>query len=379
MSKRVDGAILTLTGYFNYGNVLQRYALQEFLRQNGYNFVSYVDPYSAPRDMYRVGKRIKLKTPLRAVKRFLNYQKPYWHIPSYGMLYPEARGWENIINFVNKNIWIKSFNLNDNYKNYIVGSDQVWRNWWNDREILGYYFFNFLKGRKANLVSYAASFGKDKIDEVMSHDDAEYIKPYIEEFNAISVREKSGIKMIKEAWDVDDVLEVVDPTLLLDESNYSKLIDQSDVKYEKIQPIFTYVLGETSEINELIRKVQATRRQAITKMRAHGGAENDILPSVELWLKGFRDAELVITNSFHGMMFSILNNTDFIIIGREDGGLSRIKDFLSKYGLEGRFVNEGSLDAYDNSRLKLIDWENVNKKLKHDRKESGDWLLASLK
>lgn len=377
-SVKADGAILTLTGYFNYGNILQRYALQKFLQKNNLNFVSYVDPYSAPRDMYPIDRRIKLKTPLRFVKRFLNYQKPYWYIPKYGDIYPEAHNLENIINFVDNNILIKPFDPNDNYNNYIVGSDQIWRNWWNDREKLGYYFLNFLKGRKANRVSYAASFGEGSIDMVMSADDIEYIKPYIEEFDSISVRERSGIDIIKNAWGISRVNEVVDPTLLLEASDYSELIEKSDVKYEKIQPIFTYILGETPEVKGFVRKIQDERQQAVTKIRAHAGSENDILPPVELWLKGFRDAELVITNSFHGMMFSIINNTDFIIIGREVGGLSRIKDFLSKYNINGRFVSESGIKKFNTTKLKKINWEEVNRKLKASRKQSGDWLLDSL-
>lgn len=379
-SKRVhaDGAILTLTGYFNYGNVLQRYALQKFLQKSGYSFVSYVDPYSASRDIYRVSRKARLKTPLRALKRLLRRQRPYWYKPKYGDIYPEAHRIENIINFVNKNIFVKQFDPRDNYKNYIVGSDQVWRDWWGNREISGYYFLNFLKGRKANRIAYAASFGKDKIEEVMNKDTVEYIRPYIEQFNGVSAREKSGVKMVEKTWGIKGVREVVDPTLLLDVADYSRLINQSSVEHEKIQPIFTYVIDETDDTRNFVQKVSDSRGQSFAGMRAHGGAEDDTLPPVELWLKGFRDAELVVTNSFHGMMFSVINNTDFIIIGREDGGLLRIKDFLSEYGISGRFVGEAKLADFDLAKLKQINWMDVNEKLERRRKESGQWLLAQL-
>lgn len=376
---KADGAILTLTGYLNYGNVIQRYALQEFLRKNGYNFVSYVDGFSVPRHIYRHGRKKKLTTPLRAVKRFFNYQKPYWYLPKFSEIYPEAGRLENVINFVNEHIWIKPFDPRDNYKKYIVGSDQVWRNWWENREILGYYFFNFLKGRKAKRIAYAASFGKDKIEEVMSKDDIEYVRPYLESFDNVSVREKSGVRMVEKTWGVKKVKEVADPTLLLTAEDYSKLIEVSDVRYEKIQPIFAYIISETAETDRFMARIQESRKQAVTKVRAHGGAESDVLPPVELWLKGFRDAELAVTNSFHGMMFSIVNNTDFIIMGRENGGLSRIRDFLSEYGIEGRFVDEDKLADFDLSELKPINWSAVNAKLKQRRKESGEWLLDSLK
>lgn len=373
-----DGAILTLTGYFNYGNVLQRFALQKYLKKRGYNFVSYVDKFSAPRDIYITGKKSKLKTPLRAVKRFFNYQKPYWYVPTFADLYEEAGRLRHIIEFVNKNIWIKPFDSRDEYKNYIVGSDQVWRDWWGDREKIGYYFFNFLKGKKANRISYAASFGKDKMSEVIKKEDIKYLEPYAQSFNKISLREKSGMKMIEDAWGIKNSTVVVDPTLLLDASDYSKLIDDSDSKYAQIQPIFSYVLGETPEVKKFIEKIQDDRKQALTKIRAHEGSENDVLPPVEYWLKGYRDAELVITNSFHGMMFSVINNTDFIVIGKEVGGLSRITDFLEKYGIEGRFVDEDKVSTFKLSSFKPIDWNSVNKKLSQYRKESGDWLIEAI-
>lgn len=373
-----EGAILTLTGYHNYGNVVQRYALQRYLQKNGHNFVSYVDPYSSPYAMYRVGRKMKLKKPLRALKRFLNYQKPYWYTPAFGEIYPEARNWDNIIDFVNRNIWIKQFNPNDKYGTYIVGSDQVWRDWWQDKYKLGYYYMDFLKGRKAKRIAYAASFGHDNIKDIMRNEFMEYVKPFVGQFNNISVREKTGIRILEDAWGIKDVKEVADPTLLLTADDYSELIENSSAKYEKIQPIFTYNILETPEISDFVRRVQDERRQAVRGISI-GGDRDEVLPPVELWLKGFRDAELVITNSFHGMMFSIINNTDFIVIGREDGGLSRVRDFLDKYGIKGRFVDENKLASFDTSKLEDVDWKSVNGKLDQVRIYSGDWLLDAIK
>lgn len=376
--KRADGAILTLTGYFNYGNVIQRYALQNFLKNNGYNFVSIVNDHRDGKSDFTIGRKVHLKTPLRFVKRFMNYQKPYWYVPKVEEINPEMYRNVNFINFVNRNIWIRSFDPSEDYKTYIVGSDQIWRNWWDNREILAYYFLGFLRGKKTKRIAYAASFGNDKIEDIMRQEDVEYIQPYLQAFDHISVREESGIDVLKTTWGINDAQAVIDPTLLLDADDYSRLINKTDTKHDKIQPIFTYILGETPQIKKFVRKIQDDRKQAVMGVRAHGGAENDILPPVELWLKGFRDAELVVTNSFHGMMLSIVNNTDFVIIGREAGGLSRILDFLSAYNIEGRFVDESSLGDFDISKLKPIDWVAVNKELKARRKDSAKWILDSV-
>lgn len=372
-----EGAILTLTGYHNYGNVVQRYALQKYLQKHGHKFVSYVDPHSTPYARYKIGRKMKLKKPLRAIKRFLNYQKPYWYTPAFGEVYPEASNWDNVINFVNRNIWIKLFDPDDKYKTYIVGSDQVWRDWWQDKYKLGYYYMDFLKGRKAKRIAYAASFGHDKIKDIMRDEFAEYVKPFVRQFDSVSVREKTGIKILEDVWGVKGAKEVADPTLLLEASDYSELIDDSDSRYEEIQPIFTYNILETPEIVDFVKRVQDERQQA-TRGISIGGDKKGVLPPVEFWLKGFRDADLVITNSFHGMMFSVINNTNFIVIGREDGGLSRIKDFLDTYGIEGRFVDENKLASFDIKNMKDIDWESVNKKLYKVRAKSGDWLLDAV-
>ena len=103
------------------------------------------------------------------------------------------------------------------------------------------------------------------------------------------------------------------------------------------------------------------------------------LPPVEEWLKGFRDSELVITDSFHGIVLSLINKTPFVVFANRFRGLARMKDLLELVGLEKRIlyddeeINEALFD------LKAIDWEYVEKILDRRRKESSEWLLNGLK
>lgn len=115
----------------------------------------------------------------------------------------------------------------------------------------------------------------------------------------------------------------------------------------------------------------------LEKIGAHN-TKNSEMPPVELWLKGFRDAEIVITNSFHGMVFSIINQTDFVVIGRKVGGLSRIMDFLKKYDLMERFVDEENLANFDLKNLSKINWAKISEKINRDQRKSADWLLEQL-
>lgn len=377
---RADGAILTLPGYYNYGNVIQRYALQKFLSNNGLNFVSYIhSKVNNQGSIYKHPKEVYVKAPARLVKRFLRRQKPYWYFPDLSDYHKEIKREINLVNFVNKHINVKLFDSNDRYDTYIVGSDQVWRKWRNDSEMLAYYFLSFLKGRRVNRIAYAASFGKDKIDEVMSVEDVEYVRPYIEQFDSISVREKSATNIIMDTWGIDGVANVLDPTLLLDRSEYSRLIDKSDSKDQKIAPIFVYVLDETPAVKLFIEEIKTAKGKDIMKIGAHGNTESDTLPSVEVWLKGFRDAELVVTNSFHGMLFSIINHTDFIVIERKDGGLSRIEDFMKDFGIHGRLIGEDELDVFKLEQVQPLDWDRIGKTLSERREYSADWLLRAIR
>ena len=374
---KADGAILTLPGYYNYGNVLQRYALQKFLRDNSLNYVSYI--HSKVRNQNTIYKHllsVYLKAPLRFIKRLTRRQKPYWYFPNLSDKNKEIKNEINLVNFVNKYVKVKNFDPRDTYKTYIVGSDQVWRKWRNDTSMLGYYFLNFTRNRKVKRIAYAASFGKDVIDEVMSNRDVKYVEPYIKQFDAISVREDSAISMIQKTWGIKGVNSVLDPTLLIDKSNYSQLIDDSNSSDIEIPPIFAYVIDETAAISNFLDKSKKMMKKDMMKIDAHGSIAGP-LPEVELWLKGYRDAELVITNSFHGMMFAIINNTDFFIIGRRDGGLSRIEDFMRAFKIKNRIIYEENLENSSLLESKPLDWEYINSKLSERRHESAEWLLSA--
>jgi len=383
--KTADGAILSLTGYHNYGNIMQRYALQQFLKKNGYRFISYADSLHHSQANYVIPKKVIAKTPLRFAKRLARNQKPYWYIPEIKDIYPDMVWTENLINFVNKYIWQKPFNLEDkdNYRNYIVGSDQVWRNWYGHEQSLdiekrkvGYYFLDFLSDKKTNRLSYAASFGKDNLEGVLSHELIKYVKPYIGKFDAISVRERSAINVIKKAWGRGDAVEVVDPTLLLGSSDYSKIVDRSSgIVKQDTSPIFYYILDMSEDKKKLIEQLSKYLKADYYGIFPDG---EDVLPHVETWLKGFRDSEFAITDSFHGTVFSIINHTPFVVIGNEGRGLSRLIDLLAGLGLSDRLLMDGDIQKFDITKLKDIDWNDVQNKLDEKIRFSSDWLLSHL-
>ncbi|MCL1929980.1 polysaccharide pyruvyl transferase family protein [Candidatus Saccharibacteria bacterium] len=342
-NKKKDGLIVTITGNFNYGNIIQRYALKRFLKKNNLEFDSF---------------------------------KVQQSVDNNGVIY------RNTVDFVNKYISNKEFDTNKSfgYRNYVVGSDQLWRNWYGgDWNMLGVYYLNFLGDKKANRISYAASFGVDNlVDAGVNDSNAKSIGSLLGKFSAISVREKSGIKLVNQLSDShkNKIKVVLDPTMLLAAEDYSALIDSAE-GLKKTSPIFYYIINNINDESKLLNKISKTRQEKIDGI--HGGTKvKSVLPPVEQWLKGFRDANFVVTNSFHGAVFSIINGTDFIVIANEANGLTRLKTLMESLGIEGRIISEDKPLSVDYENLPKIDWTKVSRTLEILRKDSGNWLLRNI-
>lgn len=257
---------------------------------------------------------------------------------------------------------VKSKKL-DQFDFYIVGSDQVWRKAYVP---VKKYMFDFLKDDSKPRISYAASFGKDDMNEyspALIKKTAKLAK----KFKSISVREKSGIKLAKDNWGVEADYHV-DPTLLFGQDHYNKLID-SDTKNLKDNKgdVFAYVLDRAGEKGRIIDKVCCILGDSSVfeilppKPKSFKEYKKDPekynLPPVTQWLKGFRDAKFVVTDSFHGCVFSIIYNKPFIAIGNRARGLARFTSLLEIFGLQSRLVstsNEVTKELVSRWALRLV-------------------------
>lgn len=335
-----DGAIVTLAGYYNYGSIIQRYAMQCFLKEKGlkYRLLDFEFMHSRG---YKAGSRKNLET----------FAHTYYDQEKFDPRYSRY------------------------YKTYIVGSDQVWRDFFKDWGQFGRFFLNFVKDPKAKRIAYAASFGRDTLEGAGI--DAEKMKkiiPLIEKFDAISVREQSGVRLVEELGGVA-AKHVLDPTMLLSAASYSELIDSSKFCDQETQPIFCYILDASPSKRSIIKQLEKTNKMKAGGVFPHNGQP---MPSVEEWLKGFRDSKLVVTDSFHGLAFSIINSKDFIVFGNLKRGLARITELLALLGIEDRIILEEDIEQL-HLEFKPIDWNSVNKKLDFLRQESSEWLLNNLR
>lgn len=368
-------AILTQPLGHNYGGIIQNYALQKVLKDMGHQ----------PETINRVGNRhtSQIRLMLSKCKQFV-----YKYILQKNILTKKERELidKNNLSFlkkyINRSVLINADNdLSEYFKNntfdaVIVGSDQTWRPKYSPN--IYNYYLDFLEDNQSiKKIAYASSFGTAEWE--YTTEETEKCKELVKQFDAISVREAAGVDLCKNKLGVD-ATHLLDPTLLLTADDYSEIINRPKENKE----LFTYVLDESKEkqdfINEVSQKLnlkQHTNQGISFNANVKRPLEELIKPPLETWLQGFRDAEFVITDSFHGTVFSIINKKPFISLVNVERGASRFESFLSKLGLEERMVYD--VETFDQNLLeKNIDYEAVHQKLNVLKEESLNFLKENL-
>ncbi|HIH4881233.1 TPA: polysaccharide pyruvyl transferase family protein, partial [Citrobacter braakii] len=361
MNKKIG--LLTLPLIANYGGILQCLSLTFVLRKMGYE-VTLID----------------IRPSLKPTKRFLLYilaRLPFQNIRGIReKFFKEKQNKETIQKYINK--YTKKIENIDEFKNeskklvldaIIVGSDQVWRYDYINNDMYSAYFLDFYDGKK---ISYAASFGVD----VWKHEDRRQLtKSLLEQFDAISVREDTGIDICRDEFSIESVVHVLDPTML-DLSFYDDLLSSHSSNHEAGY-LLKYILDE-KETARVYSSIVKDNLGIVSEKDIHG--DNKYYTLAE-WVQAFKNAEYVITDSFHGMVFSIIFNKNFIAIGNKSRGLSRFISLLTLVGLEERLVypeDITSSNTLSNVLLNDIDYSRVNKIVEAWREKSLNYLANSL-
>jgi len=379
--KKMRIGILTLPLHTNYGGILQAYALQTVLERMGHEVVVFDTPNRMPLPPLKDIPKCFLK---RIVKKLLGRnQKIFYEYYQNKKVIPVVS--QNTQKFINSYIHrkeIRVFNELDekSYDAIVVGSDQVWRPLyfvpgWRWQEIDNA-FLAFTCKWNVKRLSYAASFGTDNWE--YTDQQTRRCKALLLVFDAISVRETNGVTLCKKYFDIDSV-HVLDPTMLLNEVDYSIFFQKANTPKSN-GTLLNYILDENEKKRALIMHV--ANQKSLRAFSVTNPHENDetiplnerIKPSVEKWLRGFYDAEFVITDSFHACVFSILFKKQFVVVGNKERGLSRIESLLQCFGIENRIVE----DSAQVMRLPLIDYDAVYVKLEEYRKKSFEFLNVAL-
>jgi len=371
--------ILTFHFSDNYGAALQAYALRRWLKEQGHHasFIDYRPAHiehggrlSAPTSPARL--KANLKIVYLAASSFINQ-----HFGHQGQKEKFVRFREDFLDIASgaaptdndaSLAAAQAFDL------IVAGSDQIW----SPSQHFGFdpnYFLDFAQSFQARKISYAASFGRDRVSSA----EAAQLPRLLRHFDAISVREASGVTLVERATGRRPA-NVPDPTLL--HSNYSELTERTPSEPEDPY-IFCYGLRSPDNIRQtadLLSKRLGCR--ILSPHNPHrrwleiGGT---VYPDPGEWVSLVKNARFVVTNSFHGTVFALLFRKPFIVAGLTGDKATanaRAINLLRTVGLESRFTPGFSAHKVQDLMTNEIDWAAVDQRLSELR-QAGDVFLST--
>jgi len=343
--------ILTQPLFTNYGGILQNYALQIVLRRMGHEPLTINIPARKP------GKKIVWKDSLKTLINLAQKLRGEYNSPflspykssckEHELSFPQR---EFIVRYINKVDCTPPFTqqVAEQYPAdaWIVGSDQVWRPWCSP--YLENCFLDFVSD-DCRKIAYAASFGIDEWE--ISPEMTLRLKHLAHRLHAISVRELSGVELCQKYFGVL-AQHLLDPTMLLTADDYLSLTAETDHPGGKY--IATYIIDyNKSNANA----VKSTSKEMGLPVQSVGRMHRARFDSIEQWLSTIAHAECVITDSFHGTVFSTIFRRPVKILINNVRGNARLESLLSMLslskGVSGFYYPDESTECTINQFRKL--------------------------
>lgn len=343
--------ILTLPFEANYGWAVQRWALYKSLEKLGHQPIIINRRWSVNNDnVINIFKRfVYYNVICPRFKRFVDNETP--------VVTPIVRTSE------------ATYDVSKHLDAVIVGSDQVWRI--ENTRLAGLDFFlSFLKDSQIKRLSYAASFGTDTW--LGTDDETAQAKCLLQKFDAISVREDTGVDICNKYFEVN-ASHVLDPTLLLSAYDYNEILSEPKSKNELV----TYILDSTVEKRTAVSGIAL--QCSLKEVNLFPFESFTFYKSVYTWLEKIRDARYVVVDSFHGMVFCILFHKQFAVFANSKRGLTRFTSLLDILGLTNRMTTEFDKDKVFEILNQPIDYASVESNLATHRDLSIKFLTDNLK
>lgn len=366
--------IITFHNSYNCGSMLQAYALQQvtdYLTGTRSEIIDFSN--MGQKQLYSVHQ------PNNNIKNII---KNCILMPYFSAI---KRNYDSYEEFKRKNFNLsrgsfhKMEELDDqNYDIVVTGSDQVWNITIEDGDDA--YFLPWVK--KAKKVAYAPSFGSKNILKY-SHEPQKYAK-YLNSFSALSIRERNGQRWLKSLTGRESFL-LIDPTLLWGQKKYDSIADTSLQLPQKY--IFYYSPGYSRDINRLVSRISQKYNLPVIAFNAKTFHTKGMqfskfsLPALEnpaTYLQLIKHAELVITTSFHGTIFSSIYRKRFWTV--KNGGMfgddDRVKTLMALVDLEDRMIPVHFDDSFD--YLGDKDYHKYEYLLKMEQDKALDYLRKAL-
>ncbi len=361
----------------NYGNNLQAYALNRYLRKI-YSEHQIETIYFKNERKYKITLYIEfaIKVIKKIVSSFRKRRRGKFISKQFLMCRKSA-----FQEFVRKNITLCPAPMNwtllihSDYDLFIVGSDVVWEQ--AHFGINRIKFLDFTNTKKAKKASYAASFGRDWIPR----NNQKWIRKYLGDFLCVSVREYSSVQLLNSIG-ISNVVHTLDPILLIDADEWSSLESRPEERLD-VPYVFVYLLGMDAGQRRHVERLCRREGLAIVTIPYAGGVENEVDKtfgdvrlmdcSPEEWIWLIHHAEIIITDSFHGTVFSTIFKKKFLVIRRElDIDINnRMDDYLRTISQSDKKVDLSGLDSLSG---KTWDYDTISSLIAGKKKESMKYL-----
>lgn len=347
--------ILTFHSVSNYGAVLQAYALNKTILDKGYDCEIIDYQNNVMKKEYNVFSKSKIN--LKHPRLMLNDILMIPYIKKRNKIFSKFR--ENYLNISQKKYNENSFPDENEYVGIIAGSDQIWNFNCNGND--RHYFLDFVDKSKSQCYSYAASLGAKSL----SDNTKSIYKELLKGFKEISVREHSAALLLKDILD-RDIITSIDPTLLLTKKAWEELKkDTMEKNY-----VLVFLMSHSDEILLHAYQFAKKKKKKLIYVNMYKARQPKYYNSIysatpQEWLGLIANADYIITNSFHGTVFSIIFERQFTVLPIKDKGKNeRLIQLLGITGLEER-LQDSSKDFVENT----INYTVVNKNIEKARKK----------
>ena len=363
---------ITCHHVYNVGASLQAFALQHYLESIGHEteIIDFKPPY------------LSRHYSLRAVNS-KRYDRPVLRLLYLAAKFPRrlkalrSKKKQEFDEFRKNYLKLtkKTYHSNEELKEdcpaadaYIAGSDQIWNPLFENGKDPAF-FLDFVNNGKR--IAYAASFAVDGLPKDLTY--RQFVTEKLSQFDAVSVREKSGVKILESLGLVGE--EVCDPVFLLSSRTWEETINTagSPPKY-----VFLYDFDNSPLIASLVKTLAEKQGLRIKSYFSCSYAEQSDESGPLEFLNNILNAELVISNSFHATAFSLIFHKDFLVIGRKEAINSRMKDLLENLELEDRFIESEKELSSQLNQVRPIDWEKIDRLLAEQITKSKAFLQNAL-
>ena len=350
INEKYDVAVVSNWGGYNYGAQLTQYSIYRVLSDLGYDSIMIERP-----EMDFVGGNCS--TP------FLFKENPY---PSFAL----CERYETLEDMRDINRYADTF---------IVPSDQLWSSVFAEKDLFALGYVNNDKTK----ISYATSFGHFPHNWAKADRAREAF--FLKQFDALSVRERSGVRILRESFGLE-ATQVLDPVFLCGKEVFDALAEKSVYRCD-CGFVFSFVLDPSRRkqtiVESLCNDMKLGNKGMTDVMRGEQDRREWSLPllenaTIEDLLACIRQSEFVITDSYHGVCFSLIFNKPFVAIANSERGKTRFVSVLEQFGLEDRLIDIEAEEPISLSFPLELDYSTVNDLVAEKAKQSLLWLKEKL-